>query len=261
MVKGLFTVETSSTEDLQLVKNEKEQIVQDLLVGFKVNLKCARSLNECAEKIAELKQKKTVNIVQIGSVLSQFQEAHFTDKEHKKIFNELLKNERVMLKRTQAEKHIKAYKFCVKCINSCQSANIFKKLGIEKIALIISVKDKQKQFALGQVVVEKNLSVKQLQYITLILNKGLSENLAEVVDNVMSLSNKVLYEEISKLRKPQAPKKSTLQEQYDHLEQVNKSLADENSSLKARIEALELQLSSFQNREKAIQNNTEQERE
>ena len=127
--------------------------------------------------------------------------------------------------------------------------------------MIISVKDKQKQFALGQVVVEKNLSVKQLQYITLILNKGLSENLAEVVDNVMSLSNKVLYEEISKLRKPQAPKKSTLQEQYDHLEQVNKSLADENSSLKARIEALELQLSSFQNREKAIQNNTEQERE
>lgn len=248
--KGLIEVEVST--------GAKEQIVQDLLAGITIKLSCARSHDECATKIAQLKQNNATNVAKIGSVLSQFKEAYLTDKEQNKIFNELLKL--VNLRRTQAEKHIKVYHFCVECINKCQSTNIFDKLGIEKVALLLNLENKELQITLGKVVIEKNLSVKQLQYITLILNKGLFENLNEAVNKTLNLTNKSLREEISKLRKKNSINKNSWQEQYNELSQNFKLLSDENNSLKEKIKVLELQLSNLQNKEILTQNSEEKER-
>lgn len=111
---------------------------------------------ETVQKIKELKLKNGQNSVVIGEILLEYKSKTSNERN----FRNLLKHREVNIKRTQADKLIKVSEFCCQ---STEKVNLYTKLGIEKLAILIDAKLENKFESIAKFVDDKKISVSQLK--------------------------------------------------------------------------------------------------
>lgn len=123
------------------------------------------------EEVNRLKIDTEKNFLKIGRNLLEILNDH-TTKEH---IIWALEQNKTDLKFTQAFKYMEAYNYCNRKFQLNLSTEESMKLGIEKLYLLTRLEDETKQEKLERFVLDKNLTVKQLQKLVEILNNKNNE--------------------------------------------------------------------------------------
>lgn len=172
-------------------------------------------------KIRFLKHDINANFLEIGKILKMHQE-----RDKKRDYKFLLAHPMVDIKRTQAQKMIGAYKYIAeKKID--QLTGIHVRLGIEKLYLISTVKNKEFCEKLENFALKKEITVKKLKLIV----KNLNNNETTLEEAY----NKVLQE----IKAKKNNKKTFSQAEIIELQEKNKKLEAKIFELESRLKEFE----------------------
>lgn len=193
---------------------------------------------ETANKICKIKEKDMVNFIEIGKNLLVFKEAY--QKQGESYLRRFLNDPRVKIGRTQANKYMAVAQFYANKEDNCQLTDSFKKLGIEKICLIMQVKNVEYHKDLEIFIYKRKLSVSQLKEI--IYDFNTIENLKfSEAKNRYYLREQMRRKYTpwnDKLFPPQKKTESHYKTMYEHLYAEKEVLEEENEKLKKEIELL-----------------------
>lgn len=184
-------------------------------------------VENAVHRIAKLKGKNIDNIIEIGKILHDFCQ----ENNAKSTYNALLKHKDVNLKRTQADKYVAVYDFCINKMKDCQSTDNYKNLGVEKIALLNQINDSRNIEEISQFVTEKEITVKPLKTMIEFLNQ-------DEMLTVESSYRKTLQQikEVKQLKKEQTKNQESATSEYvKQLEEKNKQLEKEIMELKTKL--------------------------
>ena len=232
------TSEIQKTED----NSEKRIGFFTLSVHEKLNTPEAQEihrkemLEDIANKVYELNIKDQSNAMLKGELLS----AYYDKYPRRKARLELFKDKRVDLQYSQAEKTIKIYKFINndEICSSNKKQPLYKKLGIEKLALLLDSNIKERFIELAEFIDEDNTSVKEL--------KMLIEKIKLDPDCSFQNAKNDIKNEIEDKKKRAKNNKNNNNEEKNSLKELKKQLElviKENTELKAKVEKLENQSS------------------
>lgn len=124
-----------------------------------------------ANEIARLKLSNDKNVLKIAKVIITYREKYKLDN-WEDMYKHLLNSENVKIKKTQADKYIAVYDYCYKKYQKTQTTENMLNLGIEKLYLISTLEDKEKQEKLENFISEKKKSVKELEKLVKLLNRN-----------------------------------------------------------------------------------------
>ena len=228
------SIQTDTKNQNTCVKNESVNFVEEITAL----IDNANDIEECANKIADLKTGRFNDLLKIGSILHVVKNSF---SESSKSFEQLLKDKRVQLNKSQGYKYADVYKFCIDKKDIFQSAGNIQELGIEKIYMVTKLKDITQQNDTITHLLKENLSVTQLKYVLELLNRNLVSDVNNAYESVKTaIKNKNLNEELLKLGIGK-PKTKT-------------NFEDEIQRLKQEIELLKKELAQYKDTEEKINN-------
>ncbi len=224
-------VKPSTIQKDEFMEKESNDFVKEITM----TLENANSIEECANKIADLKTGSFNDWLKIGSILHEFKNTLSENVD--KNFVALLKDKRVNLNKSQGYKYANVYEFCVDKKEIFHTTGKIQECGIEKIYLIAKFKNKNQQNDLIIRLLNEKLSVTQLKHVIELLNQNVAESVDSAFEYVTSaIKNKNLSEKLIEwgIGKPK----------------VNTNLEDEVNRLKQEIELLKKQLAEYKETEK-----------
>ena len=183
--KSEQNAEINKEQENEKFSDEESQINEtNFLQEITINLTDSSNRKEYLEKISEIKHENIFTQYKLGSLFYQFNTA-FKDYEDEKL-KTLLKESGIKLNKTQAFKYRKAYELCLNKYSVIQSTERLEKLGIEKTYLITTIENKAHLDSLIKCTLNKDLTVKELRYEIVLLNKNMKENVNRAYDEVFA---------------------------------------------------------------------------
>ena len=146
---------------------------------------------ETANKICKIKEKDMVNFIEIGENLLVFKKTY--EKQGESYLRRFLNDPRVKIGRTQADKYMRVAQFYANRQDNYQLTGSFKKLGIEKICLIMQVKNVEYHKDLEMFIYERKLSVSRLKEIIYDFNTIENLEFLEKMKSYYSILNTPTY--------------------------------------------------------------------
>ena len=191
---------------------------------------------ELANKIENIKGQELDGIIKIGEYLCEFKNT--CGEAGPEYYNKFLRNPKVKLGKTQAKKYIAVYKYYSSQVMGCQSTDILKKLGIEKIYLIMQVENAEVHKYFIQYIIKWKINVKMIKVMINQLNNG--KTLKEVCNwhlKICQMKKGLIEMDYSIL--PEAKPKVNYYKMYQKILVKSEILEEENQKLRQKIALLE----------------------